>query len=445
MKQPSSLFVRTSLTIFISLFIFLAFAALVVFQNLISPIARQSAGDMAALMLLSAQTWVELPVEARPRFERELEQYHQLYIAEQPQPLEEINIHHLFYNYLLEGFEKRLNQPVVIPGQSTRNKTRFIWVDIPIAEHTIRIGFPYSHIEPNPPMVLFLLLSGAAVVIFLTSTLLVRHLIRPLENLSLATLQMGRGNVVAPLEETGARELTQLARSFNQMNARVQQLLDNRTTLFAGISHDLRTPISRIHLALELMEDKPDRELIQAARSDLEEMNHLIQQTLELAVGKEQARKKRQTFDLNRLITDEVKKFRLEYPAIIWSEQPVCRVSVSPTAVQRILQNLLHNAVRYGQGKDISISLEQQDNQVILCVTDQGKGIPQEKTKQIFEPFFRLEQSRNAQSGGSGLGLAIVRQLCDLYGWDITVQSEVDKGSAFCLHFHQGTENTYPE
>ena len=444
MKQPSSLFVRTSLTIFISLFIFLAFAALVVFQNLISPIARQSAGDMAALMLLSAQTWVELPVEARPRFEIELKQYHRLYIAEQPQPLDKIDIHHLFYNYLLEAFEKRLNQPVIIPGQSTRNETRFIWVDIPIAEHTIQIGFPYSHIEPNPPRVLFLLLSGAAVLIFLTSTLLVRHLIRPLENLSQATLQMGRGNVVAPLQETGARELKQLARSFNQMNARVQQLLDNRTTLFAGISHDLRTPISRLHLALELMEDKPDRELIQAARSDLEEMNHLIQQTLELAVGKEQARIKCQIINLNRLITDEVKKFRLEYPAIIWSELPACRISVSPTAVQRILQNLLHNAVCYGQSKDISIGLEQQDDQVVLCVTDQGKGIPQEKTKQIFEPFFRLEQSRNAQSGGSGLGLAIVRQLCDLYGWEITVQSELNEGSVFCLHIYQGTEETIP-
>lgn len=303
MKQPSSLFVRTSLTIFISLFIFLAFAALVVFQNLISPIARQSAGDMAALMLLSAQTWVELPVEARLRFERELEQYHQLYISEQHQPLDDINIHHLFYNFLVEAFEKRLNQPVVIPGQSMKNQTRFIWVDIPIAANIIRIGFPYSHIEPNPPRAIFLLLLGAAVVIFLTSSLLVRHLIRPLENLSQATLQMGRGNVVAPLEETGARELTQLARSFNQMNARVQQLLDNRTTLFAGISHDLRTPISRILLALELMEDKPDRELIQAARSDLEEMNHLIQQTLELAVSKEQARSKCKVININELIT----------------------------------------------------------------------------------------------------------------------------------------------
>ena len=444
MKQPSSLFARTSLTIFISLFIFLAFAALVVFQNLISPIARQSAGDMAALMLLSAQTWVELPVEARPRFERELEQYHQLYIAKKSQPLDEINIHHLFYKYLVEAFEKRLNQKVIIPGQSTKNETRFIWVDIPIAEHIIRIAFPYSHIEPNPPRVLFLLLSGAAILIFITSTLLVRHLIRPLENLSRATLQMGRGKVVAPLEETGARELMQLARSFNQMNARVQQLLDNRTTLFAGISHDLRTPISRIHLALELMDERADRELIQAARSDLDEMNHLIQQTLELAVGKEQARKKCQIIDLNELITDEVKKFRLEFPDITWSEQPTCRVSVSPTAVQRILQNLLHNAVRYGQGKDIRISLEQQVDQVILCVSDKGMGIPREKIKQIFEPFFRLEQSRNAQSGGSGLGLAIVRQLCDLYGWKITVQSELDKGSVFCLHIHQGIANNIP-
>lgn len=104
--------------------------------------------------------------------------------------------------------------------------------------------------------------------------------------------------------------------------------------------------------------------------------------------------------------------------------------------MQRILQNLLHNAVRYGQGKKIIVSLEQQNKQVILCVTDQGMGIPADMTKQIFEPFFRLEPSRNVQSGGSGLGLAIVRQLCDLYGWKITVRSELDKGSMFCLYIN---------
>lgn len=431
MRKPGSLYFRTSLTIFVALFIFLAFAAVVVFQNLMQPIARQAAGDMAALMVLSAQTWVELSPEARSRFSVELKNYHHILITENKKKLIPAPHRHPFLHFLKEALEKRLKQTVILSEDKQNNKN--IWLDISIADNIIRIGFPYQHIAPNPPMVIFLLLIGAAVVIFLTSSFLVRRLIKPLENLSKAALQMGTGSKVAPLDESGARELCQLTRSFNQMNQRVQQLLDNRNTLLAGISHDLRTPIARIHLALELLDTNTDRQLIDDIRIDLEEMNHLIGQTLELAISREKAMESLELVNINEFLTLEIHKFQQEYEPIEWQPKSQCSAMISRTALQRIIQNLLQNAIRYGDNKTITISLEAVAEKIIIAISDQGPGIPEEFQHNVFEPFFRLETSRNSNTGGSGLGLAIVSQLCEIYGWEISLKTNEHKGCSFYL------------
>ena len=432
MKKPATLYVRTSMTIFIALFIFMAFASVVVFQNLMRPLARQAAGDMAALMVLSAQTWVELSEDARPRLEAELKNYHNISITEHVDTPNPVSVNHPFIQYLKQELEKRLEQPVQINEDST-NEYRF-FVDIPMSGKSIHISFPYHHLRPNPPMVIFLLLVGAAVLIFLTSSFLVRRLTKPLEQLSQATVQMGRRKKVAVLEESGAKELVLLTRSFNQMNQRVQQLLDNRDTLLGGISHDLRTPISRIYLALELLEQSGTSELIDSIRNDLDEMNHLIEQTLELAINDQRALDKLEMHDLNDLISHEVKQFKNEFQSIDWvAEDSTCLAMVSKSAFQRIIQNLLENAIRYGKGLPVAINLHCNDEAAQICVSDQGPGIPSEYKEEIFQPFFRLESSRNLNTGGKGLGLAIVSQLCDIYGWQIQLLTNDTNGCTFCL------------
>ncbi|WP_198264008.1 ATP-binding protein [sulfur-oxidizing endosymbiont of Gigantopelta aegis] len=429
MRKPSSLYFRTSLTIFVALFIFLAFAAVVVYQNLMQPIARQAAGDMAALMVLSSQTWVELSPEARSRFTIELKSYHHILITDQQKNLSPIVHRHPFLHFLKEALEKRLQQNIVLL-EDDKN----VWLDIRLSEQVVRIGFPYKHIGPNPPIVIFLLLFGAATLIFLTSSFLVRRLIKPLEKLSQATMQMGTGSKVPPLDESGAKELCQLTRSFNQMNQRVQQLLDNRNTLLAGISHDLRTPIARIHLGLELLDKQNDQALIDDIRADLDEMNHLIGQTLELAISREKALDNLKRVEINELIAQEVDKFHHQYALIEWQASTACYALISQTALQRIIQNLLQNAIRYGDNTKIKVTLSSSAEKIVLCVCDQGPGIPDEYKNKIFEPFFRLEKSRNVSTGGTGLGLAIVSQLCELYGWTIELKNNPHKGSTFCLN-----------
>ncbi|MCU7953866.1 MAG: HAMP domain-containing protein [gamma proteobacterium symbiont of Bathyaustriella thionipta] len=435
MKRSSSLYVRTSLTILVALFIFMVFASIVVFQYIMQPIAKQAAGDLAAFMVLSSQTWVELSADARPRFEDELKNYHDMVITSARKTQTPFEHHRPFFRFLKQALEERLEQPVKLYRDMTIKE--LVWAEIPIATHLIHIGFPYNHIGANPPKVIFLLLLGAAVLIFLTSSFLVRRLTQPLEKLAQATVQMGRGRQVSSLQESGAQELVVLTRSFNQMNQRVQQLLDNRNTLLAGISHDLRTPISRIHIALELLEANNETELMGSIRADLDEINQLISQTLELAISNEKALDKLEMLDLNELILSETQKYDHHFEFINWDSLPVYQAMISRTAFQRIFQNLIENAIRYGENSAIKITLSKEQQFIKICISDQGPGIPEQYQKQIFQPFFRLEGSRNVNTGGSGLGLAIVSQLCEIYGWKIYLKSNEhsngNKGSTFCL------------
>jgi len=259
--------------------------------------------------------------------------------------------------------------------------------------------------------------AAGTIVILLTSLLLVRRLIRPLARLSRATTQIGRGGIFKPLPETGPRELVTLTQGFNRMAGEIEQLLANRTTLFAGISHDLRTPITRMQLALEMLPADTDPTLVTSLRQDLEEMNRLISDTLDLAKGL--GPHEQESIDLREFIDGIVTSQRHSGSEIQWTPESCCICSVDTLALQRILTNLVENAVRYGGDSPVELRCFCNDHEAIIEVLDHGPGIPASEREQVFQPFHRLETSRSRRTGGSGLGLAIARQLCDAHGWSI--------------------------
>jgi two-component system osmolarity sensor histidine kinase EnvZ len=185
------------------------------------------------------------------------------------------------------------------------------------------------------------------------------------------------------------------------------------------------------------MRNKGDADLINSMQNDLESMKQLINQTLELAISPEDAMSKLVPIELNELIQSEIDNIEQEKNSIEWKPQRPCTALISKTALQRVLQNLLQNALRYGNNKPIKIELNSDSKYIHICISDQGSGIPVENHKDIFQPFFRLETSRNINTGGSGLGLAIVSQLCDIYGWHIQLKSSTPKGSIFCLRINK--------
>jgi len=224
------------------------------------------------------------------------------------------------------------------------------------------------------------------------------------------------------IEEKGSQELILLAHKFNKMAEEINQLISNRNILFGGISHDLRTPITRIQIALELIEGEQNKTLLSSMRSDLQEMESMIKQTLELikSMDKHQAF----TVKIDQIIKQLVSDYARQDLIIDWTSNHCGLCKVEFNALRRVLTNLLDNAFRYSQQQAVQLSCVKEQKQLIITLLDQGPGIPENELEKVFQPFYRLDTSRNKQTGGSGLGLAIVHQLCDLHNWKVKLKQK---------------------
>ena len=402
----------------VALLTFILFASSVIFYYVLMPMAKQSAEDLAALMVLATQTWVELPPDTRTDFEEELQTSHGLTLTTPGSSLPPMNGRRPYLMLLERALSERLNEPTAI--KVSEQDGLWFWVDIAIAERTLRIGFPRNRISPRPPFAALLLLIGGATIILITTLLLVGRTTRPLAQLVQATTRFGKGENIEPLEERGPQELAILARSFNRMMQHIHELLTNRTTLLAGVSHDLRTPIARMRLAIEMLHPESDPSLIEGLRRDLMEMDQLIKRVLDTARGLDEAHSETEIIDLVDFIDGIITNFQNNTQPIEWAPGPTCTLRVSVTSLQRVLINLIDNALRYGgQNGKINVRLECDEKKATIRILDQGPGIPADQRQAVFQPFHRLETSRSKSTGGSGLGLAIVQQLCDAHGWQI--------------------------
>ncbi len=431
MKLPNTLFSKTASTLIITLVLLslITWAAAAYF--LLIPVGKRSADDLAALLILSAQTWTELPPQTRPDFEAELITAHGLKLLRPDSPLSEPDSLHPYQLLLQQALLRRLGKDSRILIGSNGEKPNWIWIDIPIHQQTLRFGFSKQRIGARPPIA-FLTIAIAILVLSIVAALfMARRLSRPLSALSAATSAVGRGEKHPALDEHGPDEIATLARNFNRMGDEVSGLLENRTTLLAGISHDLRTPLTRIRLALELQHGGMDNSLRSGLESDLAEMEQLLEQSLLLARGVQQE-EPLQERDLAVLLATLVAQIEVDFEGQYPGNG--CRIefhmdeslnhkwlcSVAEQSLLRVLQNLIENALRYGNNKPVTIQLQQHDGKPLISIFDRGPGIPEDKREMVLRPFYRLEVSRNPMTGGSGLGLSIVQQLCQTQGWRIS-------------------------
>jgi len=398
------------------------------------PLAKQGAGDLAALMVLSAQTWVELPPETRPFLEQELIEEYQLKVTLADTPLPDATSLLPFLHFLERALSKRIGEPATIRARTDNG----VWycTDIPMGGRIIRVSFPRERIGARPPTAALLVIAAGGVVILLTTLLLVRRLTRPLASLCDATSRIGRGESPQPLPESGPRELATLTRRFNRMAEEIAELLANRTTLFAGISHDLRSPITRMQLALEMLPANTDARLRERLRNDLEQMNQLISDTLELAQGL--GPREAEEVDLRDFIDNLVAGYRRSGVDIDWQPENCCLCSVDTLALRRVFANLLDNALRYGGGGPVQVRCQCDQTGAWIRVLDRGPGIPPAEREAVFHPFYRLEASRSRATGGSGLGLAIALQLCNAHGWTIELAEREGGGTDARVHLPCG-------
>jgi len=409
-----SLLVRTNLILAVSALLIVIIAVLALNTFVIEPIAERSADDEAALLVLSAQTWVELPPEARPYFELELAQSHDLIISGERQTLEPADLDQPYLSLLQEKLSERLGIDVPL-----EEGNQLVWASVPMGGFDLQIGFSPARRDIQPLYVGIIIVVLGALVVFMTSLIIVQRITRPLVLAADRAETFRGGENFEPLPERGPKELVSLASNFNTMAREISTLLSNRTTLLAGISHDLRTPLTRMRLALELLPDDVDPDLVKRFERNLEAMDALIGDALRFARG---AAESAQEIDLAGFLEDVLASFDPPVPLTV--EGPAeQRVEVAPGALQRILVNLVNNGLQHGD--DVRVVLRGRE----IHVMDSGSGIPEGAREEVFQPFFRLDQSRNVGTGGSGLGLAIVQQLCQAQGWRVRIQ-EVPGGGA---------------
>ena len=444
MLRPQTLFARTALAMAIALLAFVLLAGFLVFRYILYPVGQQAADDLAALMVLSAQTWAELPPETRPDFVEELKQNHQLLLLETApaEGMEPLGYTPPYLHFLGDSLSRRLGQTIAlhqVPGMAD-----WFWTRIQVADRDLYLGFSHDRIGARPPQVLLGILFGAGFFILFTALFLVRLINRPLAQLDAGVRQLGQRGFSDSLPEEGPRELAVLARTFNQLSREIRQLLDNRTTLLGGISHDLRTPLARLGIALELLEGREDDQLLKQMRRDLEEMNQIISRTLELAGLIRLEQENEQKASVDSLLREIQAHYARQERRIRLHQAGECNPEVPVLPVRRILGNLLDNAFHYGTKKEVEVTLACSGTDVKICVLDSGPGIPDDELERVFQPFHRLEPSRSRATGGSGLGLAIVRQLADARGWKVTLENREKGGLAACLELRAAESSPPP-
>jgi signal transduction histidine kinase len=271
---------------------------------------------------------------------------------------------------------------------------------------------PLKRLATLVPTLLLMLFS-----LFALAALVVRMMTRPLAQLAGAAHALGADPEGPPLRASGPREVRGVIDAFNRMQSRVQGYLLERARMLGAISHDLKTPITRMRLRAELLSNS---ELRAKFIRDLDEMDAMVGSSLEFfrSFGQEP---RRQPVDVRALIESLCEDWRESGAETSVQGTPRSPYSAHPQALRRCLNNLIENALRYGGRADVTI--EDDEHTLRVSVRDEGPGIPPPDLERVFEPFFRLEPSRNRGSGGVGLGLSIARNIARWHGGDVALRN----------------------
>ena len=257
-------------------------------------------------------------------------------------------------------------------------------------------------------------MTGTSLFLLAVSIIFLRNQIRPIENLAEAAESFGRGRDIQDFKPSGASEVRQAASAFLDMRDRIKAQIEQRTTMLAGVSHDLRTPLTRLKLQLAMLPRSPE---ILGLEEDIIEMEDMLEDYLSFAKGFQGEK----SLEINiRNLLEEIResaKLRKPDTDILIACSPTVHFKVKRRAFKRCLTNLVNNACNHA--KEVRIIVKMGDESLNIIISDNGPGIPEESMNQVFRPFFRLDQARNAETGGTGLGLSVARDVARGHGGDI--------------------------
>jgi two-component system, OmpR family, osmolarity sensor histidine kinase EnvZ len=320
-----------------------------------------------------------------------------------------------FFNLLDQSLSVQIGRQIRRPFWiDTVGNSNLVEIRIVLDDAVMRVFAERSAAYASNSQIFLFWMVGTSTILLTVAVLFLRNQVRPILRLADAAESFGKGREAPNFRPRGAREVRRAAHAFLEMKARVERTMEQRTAMLAGVSHDLRTILTRFKLELALIGDSPE---VDAMRKDVDEMSGMLEDYLAFARGDagENAQPTDMALALEELRSDAERDGH--QATVAFQGLPV--VTVKPAAFKRCLGNLVSNAARHANA--ISINGRRDHRYLTVTIDDDGPGIPPDKREEVFKPFLRLDSARNQDEGGTGLGLAIARDIARSHGGDITL------------------------
>ena len=292
----------------------------------------------------------------------------------------------------------------------TTSYKKTVYLKIKYKNGSLQIFFPKDKIAPSSARIFALWITFPGLLLIFIAIVFLKNQTRPIVNLAKAAEKFGKGEYIKEFRPSGAKEIRQAAYEFDKMRKRITIHLNQRSEMLSGISHDLRTPLTRLKLQLSLLKQQ---DLAKKMSDDIEEMERMLNEYLEFSRNKKN--EDTEKINIENLIVDVVKKY--ENKQIITSCEKNLEISIRSNSIKRCLTNLIDNGLSFG--KKIEISSKKINDNIIILVDDDGPGIPEKEYENVMKPFYRIDKSRGQNKSGVGLGLSISNDIIRSHGGNI--------------------------
>lgn len=309
------------------------------------------------------------------------------------------------YDHMAKALQEQLGSPFFLKMDHDH-----IYIDVASSKGVIELRTLRKRLFSKTTPLVLIWTTASAFLLFAVAVLFMRNQIKPITRLADAAEKFGKGQQIVAFKPEGATEVRKAAQAFNQMRSRILRFIEERTLQLAGVSHDLRTPLTRMQLQLALMAQTDE---VKSLQEDIEHMGHMVQGFLDFARGGIDEISSQ--VDIKRFIKDIIEDFTQAHTIPIdFNAEESAKVHVKKNLFNRMLTNLLLNSRKYGEKVKVSLLIKLHTLEIV--VEDDGPGIPEGKYEEVFQPFHRLDPSRSTEMGGAGLGLTIVRDVISMHG-----------------------------
>ena len=324
-------------------------------------------------------------------------------------------LEHLLGNALRE----RAQRPFRIDAVSEERRIRIL---IQLNNGVMDVIVDRERLFSSTTYIFVMWMVGTSFILFVVATIFMRNQVRPIRRLATAVDNFGKGREDLDFKPEGSTEIRQAAIAFNVMRERIQRTISQRTEMLAGISHDLRTPLTRMKLQLAMLKEGPKTNELS---SDVFEMEKMVEEYLSFARGESSEQVK--ICNLSEILEEVVKKCQLDEEPIALNINGNLQIPLKINALKRAITNIVNNAIQYGSS--VNIHADKKNGIIEILVDDSGPGIPKNQREDVFKPFYRLDNSRSPDRGGTGLGLTIARDSVRAHGGDLVLESSPSGGT----------------